>query len=324
MSMEDRDGFIWLDGQMVPWREAKIHVLTHTLHYGMGVLEGIRAYETETGPCIFRLDDHIKRMYDSAHILRMNMPYPAAVLHRVCMEVIRINRLTSAYVRPMCFLDAGGMGLHANGLSTRVMVAAWCWDAYLGQEGLEQGIRLRVSSFTRHHVNAAMCKAKANGHYINSMLALQEAQEGGFDEALMLDTEGFIAEGTGENLFIVRGGVIYTPPTTAALEGITRDTIIRLAREHGLEVAEKRITRDEIYIAEEAFLTGTAAEVTPVQALDNRLIGAGKPGAVTRRLQQAYFDLVRGRGGHEEWLCRINLDNEEEEPTIVRGQAHAG
>jgi branched-chain amino acid aminotransferase len=263
-TMADRDGVIWLDGEMVPWREAKVHVLTHTLHYGMGVFEGVRAYKTDSGAAIFRLQEHTDRLFRSAHILGMNIPHDAATLNQAQIDVVRENELDSGYIRPMCFYGSEGMGLRADNLRVHTMVAAWNWGAYLGEEEMERGIRIRVSSFTRHHVNITMCRAKANGNYMNSMLALKEALECGYDEALLLDAEGYVMEGSGENIFIVRDGVIYTPDLTSALDGITRDTVIRLCAELGIRVVEKRITRDEVYIADEAFFTGTAAEVTPI------------------------------------------------------------
>ncbi|MDH5370510.1 MAG: branched-chain amino acid transaminase [Gammaproteobacteria bacterium] len=303
MSMADRDGFIWLDGELVPWREAKVHVLTHTLHYGTGVFEGVRAYHADQGTAIFRLEDHTDRLYRSAHILGMDIPYDKATLNEVQKEVVRENKLDSAYLRPMCFFGSEGIGLRADNLKVHVMVAGWEWGAYLGPEALEKGIRIRTSSYTRHHVNITMCKAKANGNYMNSTLALQEALRDGYDEALLLDVDGFVAEGSGENIFIVRNGIIYTPDLTSALEGITRETIVQLAKEFGYEVREKRITRDEVYVADEAFFTGTAAEVTPIRELDGRAIGTGSRGPITEKLQSKYFDLVHGRvAEHMDWL----------------------
>lgn len=302
----DRDGLIWLDGEMVPWREAKVHVLTHTLHYGMGVFEGVRAYHAEGGTAIFRLKEHTDRLFRSAHIMNMAMPFTKDELNAAQIAAVRENGLDSAYLRPMAFLGSEGMGLRADNLKVHVMVAAWSWGAYLGDEGINKGIRIRTSSFTRHHVNVSMCKAKANGHYINSMLALSEAQRDGYDEALLLDVDGFVAEGSGENIFVVYDGVIYTPELTSALDGITRNTIIQLAHEEGLEVREKRITRDEVYVADEAFFTGTAAEVTPIRELDGRAIGAGSRGPITEKLQQKYFDVVHGRSAaHKDWLAYI-------------------
>ncbi len=307
MTMADRDGVIWLDGEMVPWREAKTHVLTHTLHYGMGVFEGVRAYHAEKGTAIFRVQDHTDRLFRSAHILRMNMPYDKETINQACLDVVKQNNLDSAYLRPMCFYGSEGMGLRADNLKTHVMVAAWEWGAYMGQEALDNGIRVRTSSYTRHHVNITMCKAKANGNYMNSMLALQEALECGYDEALLLDVEGFVAEGSGENIFIIRDGVIYTPDLTSALEGITRETIMHLAAEIGVEVKEKRITRDEVYVADEAFFCGTAAEVTPIRELDGRVIGSGSRGPISEKLQTMYFDQVHGRRSeYPEWLAYVS------------------
>jgi branched-chain amino acid aminotransferase len=304
--MADRDGVIWFDGELVPWREAKVHVLTHTLHYGLGVFEGVRAYKTDRGTAIFRLQEHTRRLFRSAHILGQTMPWDQATLNEAQRTVVRENGLDSAYIRPMCFYGAEGMGLRADNLRVHCIVAAWTWGAYLGAENMERGIRVRTSSFTRHHVNITMCKAKANGNYMNSMLALREALSAGCDEALLLDVDGFVAEGSGENIFIVVDGVLYTPELTSALDGITRRTIMALASEMGIEVKEKRITRDEVYTADEAFFTGTAAEVTPIRELDGRAIGSGTRGPVTERLQQRYFDLVHGRDAtHQDWLTLV-------------------
>ena len=306
MSMDDRDGVIWMDGELVPWREAKVHVLTHTFHYGMGVFEGIRAYRTERGTAVFRLREHIKRLFDSAKILGMTIPQTPEEITEASVQCIRENGLDSAYIRPMCFFGSEGMGLHADGLKTHTMVATWEWGAYLGAENIERGIRIKTSSFARHYVNSTMCRAKANGNYINSMLALKEATDAGFDEALLLDTDGYVCEGSGENFFMVRDGVLYTPELAAALEGITRDTVLQLARDIDLPVREKRITRDEVYTADEAFFTGTAAEVTPIRELDNRTIGNGKRGPITERLQSMYFDQVEGRrDAYDEWLTFV-------------------
>jgi branched-chain amino acid aminotransferase len=305
-TLADRDGLIWLDGEMVPWREAKTHVLTHTLHYGMGVFEGVRAYATDDGAAIFRLRDHTERLFNSAHILGMRIPYEPDTLDEAQRAAVRDNALASAYIRPMCFYGSEGMGLRADNLNVHVMVAAWEWGAYLGEDNMRQGIRIRVSSFTRHHVNITMCRAKANGNYMNSMMALQEALRDGYDEALLLDAEGYVMEGSGENVFIVREGVLYTPDLTSALDGITRKTVIELAREVGVPVVEKRITRDEVYIADEAFFTGTAAEVTPIREVDGRIIGSGSRGPITGRLQGLYFDQVHGRRDeHPEWLTLV-------------------
>ncbi|MBW9264672.1 MAG: branched-chain amino acid transaminase [Candidatus Thiodiazotropha sp. (ex. Lucinisca nassula)] len=305
-TMADRDGVIWLDGKMVPWREAKTHVLTHTLHYGMGVFEGVRAYHAEKGTAIFRLQDHTDRLFRSAHILNMPMPFDRETLNQAQIAAVRENDLDSAYIRPMCFYGSEGMGLRADNLKVHCMVAAWEWGAYLGAENMEKGIRIRVSSFTRHHVNITMCRAKANGNYMNSMMALQEALHDGYDEALLLDAEGYVMEGSGENIFIVRDGVIYTPDLTSALDGITRKSVIELAEQRGYKVIEKRITRDEVYIADEAFFTGTAAEVTPIREVDSRPIGNGGRGPITKILQKDYFDLVHGRlAFHPEWLAYV-------------------
>ncbi len=306
MTMADRDGVIWLDGQLVPWREATTHVLTHTLHYGMGVFEGERAYLTSNGTAIFRLLEHTDRLFRSAHILGMNMPFDKDTINDATKAVVRENKLESGYIRPMCFYGSEGMGLRADGLKTHVMVAAWHWGSYMGEENMANGIRVRTSSYTRHHVNITMCKAKANGNYMNSMLALNEALAAGCDEALLLDTEGYVAEGSGENVFLVSNGVLYTPELTSALDGITRNTIFALAEDVGLKVIEKRITRDEVYIADEAFFTGTAAEVTPIRELDGRTIGHGGRGQITEKLQALYFDHVHGRKDtHVEWLSYV-------------------
>jgi len=305
-TMADRDGLIWLDGEMVPWREAKTHVLTHTLHYGMGVFEGVRAYHAEQGTAIFRLDEHTDRLFRSAHILGMPMPYDRDQINAAQLAAVRENGLDSGYIRPMCFYGSEGMGLRADNLQVHCMVAAWAWGAYLGEEGMTRGIRIRVSSFTRHHVNAVMCRAKANGNYMNSMMALKEALDTGYDEALLLDANGFVMEGSGENIFIVRDGVLYTPDLTSALDGITRRTVMQLAREAGLCVVERRITRDEVYIADEAFFTGTAAEVTPIREVDGRVIGSGSRGPITEQLQSKYFDVVHGRSPeHAHWLSLV-------------------
>ena len=305
-TMADRDGVIWLDGELVPWREAKTHVLTHTLHYGMGVFEGVRAYKTENGPAIFRLEDHTERLFRSAHILGMEIPYDRETLNEAQKAVVRENGLDSAYIRPMCFYGAEGMGLRADNLKVHCMAAAWAWGAYLGEENMKNGIRVRVSSFTRHHVNITMCRAKANGNYMNSMLALQEALSTGYDEALLLDNQGFVMEGSGENIFLVEEGRLVTPDLTSALDGITRRTVMELAAELGIPVTEKRITRDEVYVADEAFFTGTAAEVTPIREVDGRQIGSGTRGPVTARLQEMYFDQVHGRREtRPEWLAAI-------------------
>ncbi|MCG8438644.1 MAG: branched-chain amino acid transaminase [Pseudomonadales bacterium] len=307
MSMAVRDGFIWLDGELVPWQEAKVHVLTHTLHYGMGVFEGVRAYETATGPAIFRLKEHTDRLFNSAHIMNMKIPFSKDEVNAAQLAAVKSNNLPHAYLRPMVFYGSEGMGLRAHNLQVHLMVAAWEWPAYMSPEALELGIKVRTSSYTRHHVNITMCKAKANGNYINSMLALNEALSGGADEALLLDNEGYVAEGSGENIFVIKDKVLYTPELTSCLDGITRKTIIQLAEERGYTVREKRITRDEIYVADEAFFTGTAAEVTPIRELDGRIIGEGKRGPITEQLQAVYFDLVRGKldDQYGDWLTYV-------------------
>ncbi|MBD2857416.1 branched-chain amino acid transaminase [Spongiibacter sp. KMU-158] len=307
MSMADRDGLIWFDGEMVPWREAQVHVLTHTLHYGMGVFEGVRAYKTaDRGTCIFRLQEHTDRLFRSAHIMNMKMPFDKDAINAAQCAVVRENNLEEAYLRPMVFLGSEGMGLRADNLRTHIIVAAWDWPSYMSPEARDKGIKVRCSSYTRHHVNISMTKAKANGQYINSMLALREALDSGCEEALMLDPEGYVAEGSGENVFIVRNGKIYTPELTSCLDGITRNTIFELAAELGVEVIEKRITRDEVYVADEAFFTGTAAEVLPIRELDGRTIGSGVRGPITTELQTRYFDQVKGRREQfPEWLSPV-------------------
>jgi branched-chain amino acid aminotransferase len=301
--MADRDGSIWYDGNMVPWRSATTHVLTHTLHYGMGVFEGVRAYKTVRGTAIFRLREHTDRLFRSAHIFGMKLPFSNDTIMSAQRAVVRANKLEACYIRPIAFLGSEALGVSARNVSIHIAIAAWPWGAYLGAEALEKGIRVKTSSFSRHHVNVTMCKAKAVGTYTNSILANQEAAQDGYDEALLLDVEGYVAEGSGENIFIVRNGRLYTPDLTSALEGITRDTIVELAKEVGIEVIEKRITRDEVYCADEAFFTGTAAEVTPIRELDSRIIGEGKRGPITTRLQAMFFDCVNGRAkSRDEWL----------------------
>lgn len=307
MSFSDRDGVIWFDGELVPWRDAKVHVLTHTLHYGMGVFEGVRAYHANShGTSIFRLKEHTDRLFRSAHIMNMSMRWSKEELNEAQKLVVRENNLEEAYLRPMVFYGSEGMGLRADNLKTHAIVAAWHWPSYMSPEASEKGIKVRTSSYTRHHVNISMCKAKANGHYINSMLALKEALDCGCEEALLLDNEGYVAEGSGENIFIVRDGILYTPELTSCLDGITRNTIFTFAEECGYEVKEKRITRDEVYVADEAFFTGTAAEVLPIRELDGRAIGSGKRGPITEKLQGMYFDAVRGKlDNHHDWLAPV-------------------
>lgn len=305
--MENNTGFIWMDGEFVPWQDAKVHVLTHTLHYGMGVFEGLRAYKTDKGTAIFRLQHHMDRLFNSAHILSMPMPFDKATITDACLETVRKNQLETAYIRPMCFYGAESMGLHATDLKTHIMCAAWSWDSYLGKQNLEQGIRVKTSSYIRNHVNITMCKAKANGNYINSILALQEAKSCGFDEALLLDTEGYVAEGSGENIFIIKDNNLITPYATSALPGITRDAICMIAKKENIPLSEQRLTRDDIYIADEAFFTGTAAEITPIRELDKRIIKDGTRGPITTLLQKNYFDLVQGKYPHtpKNWLSHI-------------------
>ena len=306
MSMSDRDGFIWQDGKLVPWREATTHVLTHSLHYGMGVFEGVRAYKTEQGTAIFRLKEHTERLFRSAHIFQMAMPYDKATINEAHKEVLRANNLEAGYLRPIAFYGSEKMGVSPKGAKVHVAIAAWPWGAYLGEEGMKRGIRVKVSSYTRHHVNITMVRAKAAGSYMNSILANNEVTADGYDEAMLLDPEGYVAEGAGENLFIVKKGKLYTPDLTSCLEGITRATVLQIAEELGLAVQEKRITRDEVYCADEAFFTGTAAEVTPIRELDGRQIGIGSRGPVTEKIQAKYFDVVYGRSAqHDDWLAYI-------------------
>ena len=302
-TMADRDGVIWFDGEMVDWRDAKIHVLTHTLHYGMGVFEGLRAYKAEQGTAIFRLQAHTDRLFESAAIMNMEIPFDADTLNKAQCAAVKENNLESAYVRPMCFYGSEGMGLRADNLKVHVMVAAWEWGAYLGQEALENGIRIRKSTFIKNDSHPSMYLAKANGNYINSMLALDEAMSKGYDEALLLDSKGNVAEGSGENIFMIKEGVLYTPTLTASLNGITRNTIITLAKELGYDVIETTMKIEELYDADEVFFTGSAAEVTPIREIDDISIGNGSRGPITEKLQTMYFDLVHGRlDVHSDWL----------------------
>ena len=295
MTMEDRDGFIWMDGEWLDWREAKVHVLTHTLHYGMGAFEGVRAYETDQGPAIFKLEEHTERLFNSTRILGMKIPYDSKTLNQAQREVITRNSLKSAYIRPMCFYGSEGMGLRADNLKVHTMIAAWEWGSYLGEDNMKNGIRIRTSSYVRHPAHPSLSGAKTNGNYINSMMALKEALDHGFDEALMLDIDGYVSEGSGENIFVIKDGVIFTPHLTSALPGITRDTIVTLAKSLGYEIIEKKLSCDEIYASDEAFFTGTAAEVTPIRDLDGNQIGQGMRGPITEKLQSLYFDCVHGR-----------------------------
>ena len=306
MSMADRDGFIWHDCKLVPWREATTHVLTHSLHYGLAVFEGVRAYKTVDGTAIFRLKEHTDRLFNSAHIYMMKMPYDKETLMEAHREVVRANKLESCYLRPIAFYGSEKMGVSPKGAQVHVSIAAWPWGAYLGEDGMANGIRVKTSSYARHHVNVSMCRAKYSGTYANSILANMEATEHGYDEALLLDVDGFVAEGAGENLFVVKDGQIYEPEIASALVGITRGTVIQLAKELGYEVKAKRLTRDDIYIADEAFFTGTAAEVTPIREVDSRQIGAGKRGPVTEKIQSLFFDVVNGRvPAHKDWLAKV-------------------
>ena len=306
MSMADRDGFIWYDGKLVPWRDANTHVLTHSLHYGLAVFEGVRAYKTVDGTAIFRLKEHTDRLFNSAHIYRMPMPWDRATLMEAQKEVVRANKLESCYLRPIAFYGSEKMGVSPKGAKTHVAIAAWPWGAYLGEEGMEKGIRVKTSSHARHHVNVSMCRAKYSGTYANSILANMEAVEHGYDEALLLDVDGFVAEGAGENLFVVKDGQIYEPEIASALIGITRASVHALARELGYSVIAKRLTRDDLYIADEAFFTGTAAEVTPIRELDGRQIGEGRRGPITTKIQSLFFDVVNGKvPAHADWLARV-------------------
>ena len=301
--MDARQGQLWMDGAFVPWQEAKVHVLTHSLHYGMSVFEGIRAYNTSQGAAIFRLDEHVDRLFASAHILQMRIPYSRHDIRQAIVDSVRGNNLHNAYIRPLAFYGAESLGVRAQNLKVHVMVAAWDWGKYIDAEKQQAGLRVKTSSFTRHHVNVSMCKAKCSGHYVNSILALQEVAHDGYDEALLLDVDGYAAEGTGENLFVVRDGTLFTPELTSCLDGITRRTIIQLAQDKGFAVVEKRLTRDEIYVADEAFFTGTAAEIAAIASLDGRQIGSGKQGNITAQLSDAYFAVVEGRDSkYHQWL----------------------
>ena len=306
MSMENCNGWIWLDGEFVSWQEARIHVLTHTFHYGMGAFEGVRAYETDIGPAIFRLYDHTERLFNSTRILQIKHTLDKEQVNAIQKEIISKNELHSAYIRPMIFYGSESMGLHADGLKVHLMVAAWEWGSYLGEENMAKGIRVKTSSFKRIHSHAMLSKVKANGNYINSMLALKEALDAGCDEALMLDADGYVSEGSGENIFIVKDGKLLTPDLSSALDGITRRTVIQLAQDLDHVVIEKKLDRDEIYTADEAFFTGTAAEVMPIRELDGQVIGTGKCGVVTKRLQKMYFEIVRGKNDrYKDWLVYL-------------------
>lgn len=306
MSMADRDGKIWKDGELIDWRDAKVHVLTHTLHYGMGVFEGVRAYKTEDGTAIFRLKEHTQRLFNSAKIFQMTIPFDMETVMEAQRQVVRENKLESCYLRPLVWVGSEKLGVSARGNTIHVAIAAWPWGAYLGEDGMDKGIRVKTSSFSRHHVNVSLVRAKACGYYINSILANQEATADGYDEALLLDTDGYVSEGSGENVFIVKNGKIYTPDLASCLDGITRDAVLTMARDMGIEVIEKRITRDEMYCCDEAFFTGTAAEITPIRELDNRQIGSGARGPITQKLQSLFFDVVAGKvPQYRHWLTLV-------------------
>jgi len=306
-ALDDRDGKIWMDGELVEWRDAKIHVVTHTLHYGCGVFEGVRAYNTVSGTAIFRLAEHTQRLFNSAKILRMEIPFTPEQLNEAQKDVVRANKLESCYLRPLVWIGSEKLGVSPKGNRIHAMVAAWPWGAYLGEEGMKRGIRVKTSSYTRHHVNITMTQAKAVSNYTNSILANREALDDGYDEALLLDASGFVSEGSGENVFIVKDGVVYTPDLSAgALNGITRNAILAVCKDLGVEVVQKRITRDEVYIADEAFFTGTAAEVTPIRELDRVQIGIGSRGPVTEKIQSAFFEIVNGRNPkYAHWLTKV-------------------
>ncbi|TXH64129.1 MAG: branched-chain amino acid transaminase [Burkholderiaceae bacterium] len=306
MSMADRDGLIWFDGKMVDWRDARVHVLTHSLHYGMAVFEGVRAYQTDRGTAIFRLAEHTRRLLNSAKIFQMNVPHTFETLMQAQKDCVRLNKLDSCYIRPIIWIGSEKLGVSAKGNTIHTAVGVWPWGAYLGEDGITKGIRVKTSSFTRHHVNVSLVRAKASGYYINSILANQEVTVHGYDEALLLDTEGYVSEGSGENVFIVKSGKLYTPDLASCLDGITRDAVITMARDEGIEVIEKRITRDEMYCADEAFFTGTAAEITPIRELDDRSIGEGRRGPITEKLQSMFFDVVAGRNEkYRHWLTPV-------------------
>jgi branched-chain amino acid aminotransferase len=305
--MVEKAKFIWFDGKFIPWDEARVHILTHTLHYGLGVFEGIRAYHCVDGrTAIFRLPEHIRRLFDSAHVMQLDIPFSRDKMEAACCEILRLNGQKEAYLRPLVFLGEGVMGLNPQGSPVQATIISWLWGAYLGEEGLRRGIRVKTSSFIRHHVNIMMTKTKTVGNYVNSILAKREAIQGGYDEALLLDAEGYVCEASGENIFLVKDGLLKTPPLTAILPGITRASLITLALDLGIPVKEERFSRDELYLADEAFFTGTAAEVTPIREVDGRLIGPGRPGPVTSKLQDAFFEVVKGNDPrYEHWLTYI-------------------
>ena len=305
--MIEETSFIWMDGKLLPWKDAKVHVLTHTLHYGLGIFEGIRCYKGAAGTAIFRLKEHVERLFLSAKIVQIEIPFSPKEVEQAILETVRVNRLEEGYIRPLAFIGYGEMGLYAKEAPINLSIAVWPWGTYLGEEGLRRGIRVSVSSFARHHVNISLTRAKVTGYYVNSQLAKREAKEAGFDEAVLLDTDGFVTEGPGENIFIVKQGILKTTPMTSSiLEGITRETIMQLARERKIKVVEARFTRDDLYIANEAFFTGTAAEVTPIREVDGRSIGKGEPGPITQELQNAFFEIVRNKtDDHQDWLSFV-------------------
>jgi len=304
--MIDKTEKIWMDGKFVDWDKANIHILTHTLHYGLGVFEGIRCYETEEGSAIFRLEEHIERLFNSAHIFLIDIPFSREEIKSAIIETVKLNKIKECYIRPLVFIGYGSMGLHPKENPINVAIAVWPWGAYLGAKGLTDGIRVKTSSFTRNHVNTSMARAKVCGQYVNSQLAKNEAIASGYDEALLLDTEGYVSEASGENIFIAREGALKTTPLTSILEGITRNSIIEIAYDEGITIKEERFTRDELYIADEAFLSGTAAEVTPIREVDGRIISSGTPGTITKRLQSIFFDIVRGKNKkYKRWLTKI-------------------
>lgn len=297
---------IWMDGKLVNWDDANVHILTHTLHYGLGAFEGIRCYSTTKGPAIFRLDEHVERLFQSAGIFLLNIPFTKEQIKKAIVDTVKANKLKECYIRPLVYIGYGAMGIYPKNNPINVAISVWPWGAYLGEEGLEKGIRVKVSSYIRSHVNANMTRGKICGYYVNSQIAKKEAISCGYDEALLLDTEGYVSEGSGENIFIVRKGILKTTPLTSILEGITRDSIIKIAKTAGIEVKEERFTRDEVYISDEAFFTGTAAEVTPIRELDGRIIGEGKRGKITKKLQTMFFDIVKGRNKtYESWLTYV-------------------
>lgn len=297
---------IWMDGSFVDWDDAKVHILTHTLHYGLGAFEGIRCYDTPKGPAIFRLKEHVERLFQSAKIFLLTIPFSQDEICDAIIQTIKVNNIKECYIRPLVYIGYGAMGLYPKGNPINVAIAVWPWGAYLGEEGLQKGIRVKVSSYVRNHVNSNMSRGKICGYYVNSQIAKKEAITDGYDEALLLDTSGFVSEGSGENIFIVKRGILKTTPLTSILEGITRNSVMTLAEDMGIKTVEERFTRDEVYICDEAFFTGTAAEITPIRELDNRIIGNGTAGEITKRLQRAFFDVVKGKDSrYEHWLTYV-------------------